>query len=332
MISVVVATYNGEKYIIKQLESIKNQTVKVDEVIICDDCSKDATVSIVEDYIQQNNLNGWYVHKNEKNSGYSLNFLNGLSLAKGDYVFLSDQDDLWYENKVERLTNYLNNNPVCLSVSSRYNIIDENDNVIPNTGINFSDQINDGSIKSVTLESQIGTSNIRGCSMCIKKELIEKIEIIKLDDLLGHDWLINVLACLNGENVIINEILFGYRYHGNNTSLSAIGRKNLIGDYEKRIRGIEQSIYAHKYILTNKEKYINITDYDIKNISKQIKFDESRLKFLKTKNLFTFIKLGFKIKNYSKIYGSAKGGIKIYFGDLAYAYHKWTSKVKKILI
>ena len=329
MISVVVATYNGEKYIIKQLESIKNQTVKVDEVVICDDCSEDATVSITEDFIQQNNLNGWYVHKNEKNLGYSLNFLSGLSLTKGDYVFLCDQDDLWYENKVERLTNYLDNNPTCLSVSSRYNIIDENDNVISNTSINFSDQINDGSIKPVTLESQIGTSNIRGCAMCIKKELIEKIEIIKLDDLLGHDWLINVLACLNGENVIINEILFGYRYHGNNTSLSAIARKNLIGDYEKRIRGIRQSIYAHKYILTNKEKYINITDYDIKNISKQIKFDENRLKFLKTKNLFTFIKLGFEIKNYSKIYGSVKGGIKIYFGDLAYAYHKWTSKVKK---
>ena len=329
MISVVVATYNGEKYIIKQLESIKNQTVKVDEVVICDDCSEDATVSITEDFIQQNNLKGWYVHKNEKNLGYSLNFLSGLSLTKGDYVFLCDQDDLWYENKVERLTNYLDNNPTCLSVSSRYNIIDENDNVISNTSINFSDQINDGSIKPVTLESQIGTSNIRGCAMCIKKELIEKIEIIKLDDLLGHDWLINVLACLNGENVIINEILFGYRYHGNNTSLSAIARKNLIGDYEKRIRGIRQSIYAHKYILTNKEKYINITDYDIKNISKQIKFDENRLKFLKTKNLFTFIKLGFEIKNYSKIYGSVKGGIKIYFGDLAYAYHKWTSKVKK---
>lgn len=329
MISVLVATYNGEKYIIKQLESIKNQTVKVDEVVICDDCSEDATVSITEDFIQQNNLKGWYVHKNEKNLGYSLNFLSGLSLTKGDYVFLCDQDDLWYENKVERLTNYLDNNPTCLSVSSRYNIIDENDNVISNTSINFSDQINDGSIKPVTLESQIGTSNIRGCAMCIKKELIEKIEIIKLDDLLGHDWLINVLACLNGENVIINEILFGYRYHGNNTSLSAIARKNLIGDYEKRIRGIRQSIYAHKYILTNKAKYINITDYDIKNISNQIKFDENRLKFLKTKNLFTFIKLGFEIKNYSKIYGSIKGGIKIYFGDLAYAYHKWTSKVKK---
>ena len=54
MISVVVAAYNGEKYIIKQLESIKNQTLKVDEVIICDDCSKDSTVFKVEEYIKQN--------------------------------------------------------------------------------------------------------------------------------------------------------------------------------------------------------------------------------------------------------------------------------------
>lgn len=329
MISVVIAAYNGEEYIVKQLESIKNQTVKADEVIICDDCSKDCTVSIVEDFIKQNKLNGWYVHKNEKNLGYSLNFFNGLSLAKGDYVFLSDQDDLWYENKVEQMTGYLNDNPNCLSVSSRYNVIDEKDNVIDNPGIMFVDELNDGTLKKVTLESQIGTSNIRGCAMCIRKELISKIEFMELDDLLGHDWLINVLACLNGENVIINKILFGYRYHGSNTSLSAIGRKSLIGDYQKRIRGIEQSIEAHKYILENKGKYKNITDSDIKTISKQIKFDKNRLKFLKTKNLFLFFGLGFHIKKYAKLYGSTKGGIKVYLGDLAYAYHKLTSKIKK---
>ena len=329
MISVVVAAYNGEKYIIKQLESIKNQTLKVDEVIICDDCSKDSTVFKVEEYIKQNSLNGWYVHKNEKNLGYSANFFSGLSLAKGDYIFLADQDDLWYENKVETMIGYLSNNPNCLSVSSGYNIIDENDNVIDNPGIMFLDETDDGSIKNITLESQIGTSNIRGCAMCIKKELSEKIEALELDDLLGHDCLINVLACLNGENTKINKILFGYRYHGNNTSLTAIGRKSLIGDYQKRICGIEQAINAHKYILENKEKYKNITDGDIKAISKQIKFYENRLKFLKTKNLFTYLGLGFHIKKYGKIYGSVKGGIKIYLGDLAYAYHKLTSKIKK---
>ena len=79
--SVVMATYNGSKYIIEQLDSIKNQVLSPDEVIICDDCSTDKTVEIIENYIHQNNLCGWKLYKNEKNIGFFNNFFKAMHLC-----------------------------------------------------------------------------------------------------------------------------------------------------------------------------------------------------------------------------------------------------------
>ena len=61
-ISVAMTTYNGSKYIIKQLDSLKNQSRKIDELVICDDCSTDNTVELVNDYIKSNNLEGWNIY------------------------------------------------------------------------------------------------------------------------------------------------------------------------------------------------------------------------------------------------------------------------------
>lgn len=74
MISVAMATYNGERFIIQQLSSILNQSVSVDEVIICDDCSTDSTVSLISDFIENNTLYNWRVIKNQENLGFSKKF------------------------------------------------------------------------------------------------------------------------------------------------------------------------------------------------------------------------------------------------------------------
>lgn len=76
-ISVAMTTYNGSKYIIKQLDSLKNQSRKIDELVICDDCSTDNTVELVNDYIKSNNLEGWNIYSNENNLGF-INNLNRL--------------------------------------------------------------------------------------------------------------------------------------------------------------------------------------------------------------------------------------------------------------
>ena len=87
MISVAMTSYNGEKYIQKQLDSILNQTLKVDEIIICDDGSTDRTVEILKQYPVT-------LYQNEKNLGYRLNFKKAMELCSGDFVFLCISDKI----------------------------------------------------------------------------------------------------------------------------------------------------------------------------------------------------------------------------------------------
>ena len=100
MISVCMGIYNGEAYIKAQLQSILNQTLSPDEVILCDDRSTDGTREIVDQFIRENGLSGkWQLHCNPENKGYPANFYAGMALCRGEYVFLADQDDIWDKNK-----------------------------------------------------------------------------------------------------------------------------------------------------------------------------------------------------------------------------------------
>ena len=105
-----MCTYNGQKYIVQQLESIKEQTVPVDEIIICDDCSTDQTVLIIKEYINNFSI-PIRLYVNHRNLGYTHNFEKAISLCCGDIIFLSDQDDIWLPHKVETICNYFKCHP-----------------------------------------------------------------------------------------------------------------------------------------------------------------------------------------------------------------------------
>jgi glycosyltransferase involved in cell wall biosynthesis len=99
LISVVVATYNGAKYLAAQLDSIFNQTYSNLEVIVCDDLSTDDTTQILREYEVKHGLR-YFV--NEARQGVVKNFERAISKAKGGYIALSDQDDVWLPQKLER--------------------------------------------------------------------------------------------------------------------------------------------------------------------------------------------------------------------------------------
>lgn len=103
MISVCIATLNGERYIREQLLSIIPQLSAEDEIILSDDGSTDGTLDVVR------SLDSSLIKivKNPKASSYTSNFENALSYAKGDIVFLSDQDDIWFPDKVSCCVNQL---------------------------------------------------------------------------------------------------------------------------------------------------------------------------------------------------------------------------------
>ena len=316
MISVAIASYNGEKYIEKQLSSILSQTLPVDEVIICDDRSVDDTVKICEDFIRKNNLSDkWHIFLNEKNLGFCLNFYGALEKCNGDYIFVCDQDDEWMPKKVELMYETMKFHPEIKVLSSRYDVIDGNSNVIKSSKIKYLSNKNDGTIEYLTADSFIGCSYIRGFSLCISSELKPYIKKIDLKDLLAHDWLLCMLGCCFGKTAVLNRKLTHYRYHFDNVSLSAINKDNRVRNISKRISGIAQSIEGHKYILS-----IILDEKTSRNIENFIAFEKKRLDFLTYKKIGQYISLFFKLKYYNRYY---KGrGFRVYLGDFFYAYKK----------
>ena len=104
-VDILLATYNGEKYLQEQLDSILSQTYKEFYLFVSDDCSQDSTVKILEEYAKKDNR--IIVFKQEKNIGVIANFEFLLSKVESKYFMFSDQDDIWNEDKIEKSLNKL---------------------------------------------------------------------------------------------------------------------------------------------------------------------------------------------------------------------------------
>lgn len=117
-VSVVMAVYNGEKYLLEQLDSIKNQTRAPDEVLIGDDGSSDSSVALIKDYIRNNNLS-WQITVNSARKGFGRNFFSLMNRCTGDVIFPADQDDVWRLDKIEKMVEMLEkNNNIALLIST----------------------------------------------------------------------------------------------------------------------------------------------------------------------------------------------------------------------
>lgn len=316
-ISVVLCSYNGEKYIYEQLQSIYNQSMQPDEVIIIDDNSSDSTLDIIKNFINNNNLNTWKVSSNNVNKGFRLNFIEAICQAKGDIIFLCDQDDIWFCDKISEMTKYLNDNKNVMSLSSVFEIIDSNgENIIKNVSLlNYKRNIPDNvTFKNLTTEKFYSWGAIIGCGMCFRRDII-KYMVTDLAEYkyFSHDNYINYIASIIGEVHLLNKVLFKYRIHGENTSMS-----------NEKVYGINEridEIYNHKIFyskvrnLIEEHKIINIDKLKIDSV---INLDCKRLNMFKEKNIFDWIKLFSQIKNYKLYTRSSIKAIKMYIADLFY--------------
>lgn len=319
MVSVVIATYNGEKYIEAQLRSVFMQSKPVDEVLIFDDGSTDGTVDVVNRFIEENRCNGWKVIQNKENKGYCRNFLEGVKTAKGDIVFLADQDDVWHSEKVAEMTAVLQGDTEIKALCCSCDLINGKGEPIVdpgNIGVLFSK--NDGSVETFSVEMFIGRSFIRGCSVAFKSEILQYVEPIELKGLLSHDWLITFTAALKGKCAVLNKILMSYRCHGENTSFGE--REFCVETLQKRIDALECSVAGHSFILNNAEIYPADNSVKLK-LKKQIEFENIRINYLKTGKVLMLFKCAFSILKYRCYYGSVIKGFKVFVGDILYRKH-----------
>ena len=207
MISVCMASFNGSKYIEEQLESILIQLGPLDEVVIVDDASKDDTVSIVKNF----NDPRIKLIENDLNVGVISSFEKSLCLAVGDFIFLSDQDDIWLPDKVSKIMElFCRNSEVTLCLSDA-SIIDDTGKVNAKT---YFDQR--GSFKHSVL-SNILKNKFLGCSLAFKKSMITHIIPIP-NKIPAHDMWIGLINEIYGKSAFVNKPLFQYRRHSENVS------------------------------------------------------------------------------------------------------------------
>lgn len=116
-VDVVMCTYNGERYLREQLDSIIGQTYPIHRLIVQDDRSTDGTVAIVREYAARYPFISLYV--NGRNLGYNLNFKSAVMRATADFVAISDQDDVWFADKIARQVEAIGGHNICFSAHVR---------------------------------------------------------------------------------------------------------------------------------------------------------------------------------------------------------------------
>lgn len=202
-ISVCMATYNGERFIEKQLNSILKQTVEVDEIIISDDNSTDNTLKIIE---KLNNPK-IKVIKNLK-QGVINNFENSLKESKGEYIFLADQDDVWKLDKVEIMIKKLEKYDLVVHNTKIINSKDEK--IFEKTFFEIRNS-GKGVLKNLYKNSYIG------CCMAFNRKILEKVLPFP-KNIPMHDSWIGLIAEIYGKVYFDKEVLFYYRRHENNVT------------------------------------------------------------------------------------------------------------------
>lgn len=270
-ISVIMAAYNGARFIEEQLYSICHQSRTPDEVIILDDHSTDETVNIIKRFINDNDLAAsWKLFINDHNIGWRKNFFQGIEMATGDIIFFSDQDDIWMPNKIEIMTGAMEREDVGC-VYGGYEFIDDNGVAIPGA----EGRKNVATVNEIVKFNTIVTM---GCRMCINREIADAYLKVNAPEY-SYDTQIGRLAYLYSRMSIIQNVVIKYRIHSSNTSgISSVAEEGSLS-LEERIREIEENIkwldklreYDVEYKKgTNKELFDNV-----------VAFQNQRVRYLK---------------------------------------------------
>lgn len=233
---ICMSTYNGEKYIEQQIESLLNQTYKNIDIYVRDDGSKDNTIKILEKYQNEGKIH----FIKGKNVGVVNSFYECLKEAyiKGDFFAYCDQDDKWHEDKIERAVIWLNKEKEDIPVLyfSEFNYCDENLEFVNKSNVNK---------KGTSFENSIVECISFGISEVFNKSLAKKILDSSIDDVCFHDWWAYMIAAGLGKVIYDNEPTVEYRRTGSNVSPSGKAgvslqiyriKKFVMGKYFKNIR------------------------------------------------------------------------------------------------
>lgn len=253
LISIVVCTYNGERFLDEQLQSVISQTYQNLEIIISDDHSTDATITILKKYENLKNVSIIY---KEKNVGFTKNFESAASLAKGRYIAFSDQDDIWLNSKIEKLYNTISN----------YSLVYSNSILIDDKGMSLNKCLSDfRKMKDIIKDSRgFAFHNVvSGHTMMIDRELLPYA--FPIPEKFYHDWWIAIQAANINGIIFLNEPLTFYRQHTDTVTKTIVDktvgsrkREKRHQDYLQDLKWLE--LFKNNKIEKNKLFYNQLYD------------------------------------------------------------------------
>lgn len=290
-IDILMATYNGEKYLVEQLDSIINQTYHNWNLLIRDDNSTDKTLEIIQNYHKKDKRIK-ILKDNKGNLGIVRNFEELLKSSESEFIMFSDQDDIWVENKLDmylKMIEKIKNKG--FMIHSDAILFDKNkSNILKDTFISKK-AINRG------LENVFFNYFVQGATILISKEIKNFILPFPKEVYL-HDRYIHLISELFFERIFVNKALIYYRQHGDNQ----IGAKNTIREllskryFDERDRQLIKVIY-NKYgsLLTDDKKklieeYFKITDIKKNRFNRFLNLKKSKISIPLKKQISFIVK------------------------------------------
>lgn len=303
MISVAMTTYNGKKYVIKQLKSIANQDEKIDELVIVDDCSTDDTYEIVKNYLMAQDIN-YKLIKNEKNLGYILSFRKAIETTIGDVIVLCDHDDIWESNKISIIKKTFEDNEGIVALATSFIKINENDEIIEeklmkghaNNNL-IRHKIKKNSLNKLNYKDVMVYNISPGCTCAFRGTIKETF--LKHNYNIPHDLEILNIGAHEEGLYYLDKITTRYRIYQKNTI--GLGHED---DYEKRVKVVKKN-------MLEKEELLDLTEVLYGNRSKEylymlklIDIFDGRVELLENKKMWIFPILFFKAFGFNKLYES----------------------------
>lgn len=296
-ISIAMATYNGAEYLKEQLDSILSQTIPASEIVVCDDCSTDDTWSILCEYARKYPI--LKIIRNKANLGFVRNFEKAIQLCSGEYIALSDQDDVWLPNHLQVLLNGLENK--ILSVGDA-ELIDSWGNHL---GYKLSYCENLDFIPKDDIDKAFFVlfykNPYQGASMLFRKEFLIKALPIP-NGVQCHDVWFSLLACFYGGFQPLQKTVTLYRRHDKAVTGYKIRKSRLrvlVGHFL-----FSRIDHRPIMLLALKERVDNLTVKQKRVISEAEKY------YLRKRTIIGRIaNLCYDLKHYKLIYGTQKYNI-----------------------
>lgn len=209
-VSVCMATYNGENFIEEQIDSILSQLSDLDELIVVDDFSKDATLKILHSYAAKDSR--VKIYQNIVNLGVVKTFEAALVKSKNDIIFLSDQDDVWISGRVKCSLDIFESDSEVSGVVVNAEVLTYYDK----SGISFYD---DTKKHEFSLLSQLIKNKVIGCCFCFRRSVLD-VALPLPTGISMHDWWLGCSALFCGKIYYFNVNKIYYRRHSSNASPS----------------------------------------------------------------------------------------------------------------